>query len=209
MKHPEIELAIVFGSIARDDAGRRSDVDLAVQLPTPLDVEQKMQLIADIAAVTGRPVDLVDLRTVGEPLLGQILKHGQRIRGEAVDLALLMQRHVYAMEDFMPYVERMFEERRQAWPRLIVIRKLDSWRRCLDRVRERCPADVATLAGDPDLQDIVVLNLSRAVHNDSAIDGAVVHAIATRHLGDFEAFVQNASHLPTFVTTTDQPRQRN
>lgn len=47
--------------------------------------------------------------------------------------------------------------------RLIVSRKLDSLRRCLNRVRERCPADVATLAGDPDLQDIVVLNLSRAV----------------------------------------------
>ena len=47
--------------------------------------------------------------------------------------------------------------------RLIVSRKLDSLRRCLDRVRERCPASVATLAGDPDLQDIVVLNLSRAM----------------------------------------------
>lgn len=41
-------------------------------------------------------------------------------------------------------------------------RKLDSLRRCLDRVRECCPADVATLAHEPDLQDIVVLNLSRA-----------------------------------------------
>jgi len=114
-KYPQIELAIVFGSIARGEAGRRSDVDLAVQLPTPLDVEQKMQLIANIAAMTGRPVDLIDLRTVGEPLLGQILKHGQRIRGEAADLAPLMQRHVYAMEDFMPYVERTLEERKRAW----------------------------------------------------------------------------------------------
>ncbi|MFC5579627.1 type VII toxin-antitoxin system HepT family RNase toxin [Rhodanobacter terrae] len=128
--------------------------------------------------------------------------------------------------------------------RLIVARKLDSLRRCLDRVRERCPADVATLARDPDLQDIVVLNLSRAVqisvdlalhalsglgqpapetmgeafdqlagagqipvdlalrlrkavgfrniavHNYSGIDWAIVHAIATRHLGDFEAFAR-------------------
>ncbi|MHB1273890.1 MAG: type VII toxin-antitoxin system MntA family adenylyltransferase antitoxin [Rhodanobacter sp.] len=115
MKHPEIELAIVFGSIARGDAGRHSDVDVAMQLPTPLGVEQKMQLIADIAAMTGRPVDLIDLRTVGEPLLGQILKHGQRIRGEAADLVPLMQRHVYAMEDFMPYVERTLEERKRAW----------------------------------------------------------------------------------------------
>lgn len=114
-KHPEIELAIVFGSLARGEARNDSDIDVAVQLPTPLDAEQKMQLIADIAAMTGRPVDLIDLRTVGEPLLGQILKYGQRIRGDAVDMALLMQRHVYAMEDFMPYVERMLEERKRAW----------------------------------------------------------------------------------------------
>lgn len=128
--------------------------------------------------------------------------------------------------------------------RLIVVRKLDSLRRCIARVRERSPADLATLANDPDLQDIVVLNLSRAVqicvdlalhtlsqldqsvpetmgqafdqlavaghipadlalrmkkavgfrniavHNYSNIDWAIVHAIATRHLGDFEAFAR-------------------
>jgi hypothetical protein len=32
--------------------------------------------------------------------------------------------------------------------RLIVARKLDSLRRCLVRVRERCPADVAILAAN-------------------------------------------------------------
>lgn len=114
-KHPEIELAIVFGSIARGHAGRNSDVDVAVQLPRRMDVAEKTQLIADIATATGRPVDLIDLRAVGEPLLGQILKHGQQIRGEATELVPLMQRHVYAMEDFMPYVGRMLKERRQAW----------------------------------------------------------------------------------------------
>jgi predicted nucleotidyltransferase len=114
-KHPEIELAIVFGSVARGEARRDSDVDVAVQLSTPLGADEKMQLIADIAAATGRPVDPIDLRAIGEPLLGQILKHGRQVRGAAVDLAPLMQRHVYAMEDFMPYVERMLEERKQAW----------------------------------------------------------------------------------------------
>ena len=113
--HPEVELAIVFGSLARGHAGRDGDVDVAVQLSTPMNVANKMQLIADIAVATGRPVDLMDLRTAGEPLLGEILKHGQRIRGKAAELAPLIQRHVYAMEDFMPYVERMLEERRQAW----------------------------------------------------------------------------------------------
>lgn len=47
--------------------------------------------------------------------------------------------------------------------RLIVERKLDSLQRCLARIRLRCPADAAILARDADLQDVLVLNLSRAV----------------------------------------------
>jgi hypothetical protein len=88
---------------------------VAVQASALLDADEKMRLIEDIAAATGRAVDLVDLRVVGEPLLGQILKHGVQIRGKPADRALLMQRHVYAMEDFMPYVERTLAERRKAW----------------------------------------------------------------------------------------------
>lgn len=125
---------------------------------------------------------------------------------------------------------------------LIVAHKLDSLQRCLARVREKCPATVEALASTPDAQDIVVLNLSRAiqlcvdlalhrladaglpppdtmgqafeqlaathslnaslatrlrkavgfrnlaVHSYSAIDWAIVHAIATRHLDDFARF---------------------
>ncbi|WP_026352917.1 type VII toxin-antitoxin system HepT family RNase toxin [Solimonas variicoloris] len=47
--------------------------------------------------------------------------------------------------------------------RLILERKLDSLRRCLGRVRDRCPEDVAALTADVDAQDVLVLNLSRAV----------------------------------------------
>ncbi len=46
---------------------------------------------------------------------------------------------------------------------VIVERKLDSLYRCIARVEEKCPPDAGTLADDPDLQDILVLNLSRAV----------------------------------------------
>lgn len=47
--------------------------------------------------------------------------------------------------------------------REIVEQKLESLRRCLQRITTKCPADAATLAADFDLQDIVSLNLSRAV----------------------------------------------
>ena len=47
--------------------------------------------------------------------------------------------------------------------REVVEQKLESLRRCLQRVETKCPADADTLAADFDLQDIVTLNLSRAV----------------------------------------------
>ena len=47
--------------------------------------------------------------------------------------------------------------------REVVEQKLESLRHCLRRIELKCPADAHTLATDPDLQDIVSLNLSRAV----------------------------------------------
>lgn len=47
--------------------------------------------------------------------------------------------------------------------RTVIERKLDSLRRCLQRVEERCPASPEALAEDVDAQDIVSLNLTRAV----------------------------------------------
>ena len=113
--HPEIELAIVFGSMAKGQARTDSDVDLAVQARSLLDVSQKMALIADVALATGRTVDLVDLRTVGEPLLGQILTHGQRLCGSTETFAAVLSRHLLDAEDFLPYARRLLAERRQAW----------------------------------------------------------------------------------------------
>jgi len=46
---------------------------------------------------------------------------------------------------------------------VVIEQKLESLRRCLQRVKTKCPADADTLAADFDLQDIVSLNLSRAV----------------------------------------------
>ena len=47
--------------------------------------------------------------------------------------------------------------------REVIEEKLESLRRCLHRVSEKCPPDAATFLNDFDLQDIIALNLSRAV----------------------------------------------
>jgi uncharacterized protein YutE (UPF0331/DUF86 family) len=63
--------------------------------------------------------------------------------------------------------------------RQVVEQKLESLRRCLARVAEKCPADPDTLARDTDVQDIVTLNLSRGVQ--LCVDIAA-HVIASREL---------------------------
>lgn len=114
-RHAEIDMAILFGSVATGRATRDSDLDLAVSAKHPLDAEQKLSLIADLAEATGRPVDLIDLHHVGEPLLAQILKHGQRLLGSNENYARLLTRHLLDEADFMPYYRRVLAERRQAW----------------------------------------------------------------------------------------------
>lgn len=47
--------------------------------------------------------------------------------------------------------------------REVIEAKLESLRRCCERVREKCPPTAEMLAEDVDAQDILALNLSRAV----------------------------------------------
>lgn len=47
--------------------------------------------------------------------------------------------------------------------REVIEQKLESLRRCLQRIHEKCPPTAEILAGDFDSQDILALNLSRAV----------------------------------------------
>ncbi len=45
----------------------------------------------------------------------------------------------------------------------VILNKIESLRRCVERIETKTPADVTELIEDVDLQDIIVLNLERAV----------------------------------------------
>ena len=47
--------------------------------------------------------------------------------------------------------------------RILIGQKLEALRHCITRIVEKCPANAGLLAEDADLQDIVVLNLTRSV----------------------------------------------
>lgn len=112
---PAILLVVVFGSVAAGIPRPESDLDVAVAAAKPLTVADKWAIIAALAARTGRPIDLVDLREVGVPLLGQIVRHGRRVLGSASAWGDWISRYLLDEADFMPYHRRLLAERRTAW----------------------------------------------------------------------------------------------
>lgn len=112
---PMLKLVILFGSLASGNARRDSDLDVAIDAGHRLSAEEKQALIGTLAERTGRPVDLVDLRAAGEPLLGEILRQGKRLLGSDADYGTLIYRHLIEEADFLPYRNRILAERRRQW----------------------------------------------------------------------------------------------
>jgi predicted nucleotidyltransferase len=112
---PGIRLAILFGSLAAGRERVNSDLDLAIDAGRRLTTGERLALTAELAKRTGRPVDLVDLYAVGEPLLGQILRYGKRLLSGGTCYADLIRRHLFDQADYLPYRSRILAERRRAW----------------------------------------------------------------------------------------------
>ena len=112
-----LELAVVFGSVALGEARMSSDLDVAVRYAQPLDAQQKLTLIEALAEVSGRAVDLIDLRIVGPIVSRQALTSGKRIFGSDEIWASQTARTLIDYADFAPLIERTLRERREAWMR--------------------------------------------------------------------------------------------
>ena len=111
-------LAYVFGSVPEGSAGPASDVDVAVLADRPLSSDHRLQLIRQLATVTGRPVDLIDLREAGLPLSRIILTEGHSLFCRDLRAKeLLITKMLADVEDFLPQRQRLLKERRERWIR--------------------------------------------------------------------------------------------
>ena len=114
-RHPQVNFAMLFGSLARGTPRPDSDLDLAVGADRPLHSDEIIALIGDLATASGRAVDLIDLADAGEPLLGQILGHGVRVLGDSTRHGALLSRHLTDVADFVPLQQRILDARRRRW----------------------------------------------------------------------------------------------
>lgn len=111
----EVEQVVLFGSLAVGRARPESDLDVAVESRQPLSSQQKMAMIEALALASSRPVDLVDLRTAGQPLLTRIVTTGVRLKGSDTCWARLVYRNIIDNEDFVPLQQRILRARQAAW----------------------------------------------------------------------------------------------
>ena len=115
-RSPDIILGVMFGSLTRGKGSANSDLDLGIAANKPLTAKAKKGLIEELAIISGRPVDLVDLRMAGEPILHKILTTGTLIYcADHGFYAELIKKMLFDEADFMPYRRRILSERKRAW----------------------------------------------------------------------------------------------
>ena len=91
---------------------------------------------------------------------------------------------------------------------VILAQKLESLRRCIQRVGEKTPSSVEQLIADPDVQDILVLNLTRAVQLCVDIGSHVISEsdeLAPATMGDVFSTLQT---LGAITPTTCESMQK-
>ncbi len=110
----DIDIGILFGSYATGTQTAQSDLDLAIQLSSGLNIsaKQKLDFIEQLGNLLLVNIDLIDLQTVGQPLLSQIMKYGKPLKSDPNKYAEIAVKNINTAQDFLPYIERMLAERR-------------------------------------------------------------------------------------------------
>lgn len=79
----DVPVAYLFGSRAGRTATPASDHDVAVLFAGPPAFDATERLAADLAAVLGTRVDVIDLARAGTELRGRVAESGRLLRGAA------------------------------------------------------------------------------------------------------------------------------
>ena len=76
---PALSAAYIFGSAARDELNRDSDLDIAIDAGQPMTALDRYDSAQKLAISFSRDVDLIDFRVASDVLRHQILTTGERL----------------------------------------------------------------------------------------------------------------------------------
>lgn len=111
---PDVLIAILFGSVADGTAAVESDLDLGIAAQEIIPSDRRIELIEKLVSLTGRPVDLIDLKNASPVIRTQILTKGKiLVKKDTPTYAELIRSMIYDNTDVMPYYNRILKERRE------------------------------------------------------------------------------------------------
>jgi predicted nucleotidyltransferase len=117
---PSVRLAVLFGSVARGEAGARSDVDVLVRVRG--DWREATETALALENALGRPVQLVSLEQAPSPLLADALRDGRVLAdrdGEWARLKLRSRSIARAAQDEDARLERAAWETLERFDELV------------------------------------------------------------------------------------------
>ena len=79
LKKEKVSRAGIFGSCARGECGKNSDVDILVKVPNSFDLFDLVRLKRNLEKILVRKVDLVEYCVIKEQIKKQILEEEIRI----------------------------------------------------------------------------------------------------------------------------------
>lgn len=106
-RHPGLIAIYLFGSLVQGATNRKSDMDLAILLPSPLDPTERWASAQGLANLLKCEVDLVDLRRASTVMRIQIISSGQCLYESKKDERDRFEDYVYCS------YARLNEERKE------------------------------------------------------------------------------------------------
>ena len=115
-RNNDVVIAVLYGSMASNQATAKSDVDLGILGPKIYTVEQLYEITSHLEQELQREIDLLDLRVTHGAILEEILCRGRilQLRDHEV-YAQLILRMWYEREDDARYSKITLDERLKRW----------------------------------------------------------------------------------------------
>ncbi len=174
---------ILFGSYARGDQRKDSDVDIAIKSNENITKKQLFEMTEKLEQILKKDVDLIDLNTISDSFRYEILMNGKVLYCKDS-----FQFDLYKLDIFREYLE-LNESRKAIIENVkkeqymeneaVILNKFESIERCIKRINEEYEDNPENL-NDYRRLDSIVLNLQRSCE---LVTDIAMYIVSCRKLG--------------------------
>ncbi len=107
----DIEMVLLYGSVAKGTFNPKSDIDIALYSKRELTFDALVKIQTELALMFDREIDIADLKKAEGTFLYQIMTTAVKIKYEENIYVRYAMKALYFYEDFLPILRRTQEEK--------------------------------------------------------------------------------------------------